>query len=98
MMLSQALGLTERAGGGRLSLLRGTEPYKMRWHPATVRNRRLLLANPGRRALPVGYAAAVRARTALADATRDRLPWLRRVRFLARQAAARVARTARSRR
>jgi len=91
MMTAQAVVLAERRQRPVLSLLRGTEPYKMRFHPVAVRNRRLLLARRGGPGTAAGYAWAVRARTALADATRDRLPWLRRARYRIRQAAARLA-------
>ncbi|MDF3143436.1 MULTISPECIES: GNAT family N-acetyltransferase [unclassified Streptomyces] len=44
-------------GGPRvLSLLRGAEPYKYRWHPETVPNQRFLLAR--RRTVPLLAAAA----------------------------------------
>jgi CelD/BcsL family acetyltransferase involved in cellulose biosynthesis len=87
MMLSQALRLSERLGLPRLHLLRGTEPYKMRWHPTTARNRRLLLARAGRHPAAPAYAAMVRCRAALADRLRDRAPWLRRARTRVRLAA-----------
>ncbi|GEC07235.1 glycosyl transferase family 1 [Streptomyces spinoverrucosus] len=57
-MLLRALTEDPVAGGERqvLSLLRGDEPYKHRWHPETVVNQRLLLAR--RRTAPL-LAAAV---------------------------------------
>jgi hypothetical protein len=90
MMLSQALGLTERLGIPMLHLLRGTEPYKLRWHPTVTRNQRLLLARGRRQVAAPAYALSVRARAGLADALRDRAPWLRDVRLRGRLAAARL--------
>ncbi|MBX9398295.1 GNAT family N-acetyltransferase [Streptomyces sp. TRM72054] len=57
-MLLRALTEHLVAGGERqvLSLLRGDEPYKHRWHPETVVNQRLLLAR--RRTAPLLAAAA----------------------------------------
>lgn len=90
MLLSEDLAFTERLGRPVLNMLRGDEPYKMRWQPTRARNRRLLLAHPGRSPVAVLYAAAVRTRAAAADATRERLPWLRRARHRARQAVAQL--------
>jgi CelD/BcsL family acetyltransferase involved in cellulose biosynthesis len=89
MLMAQTLRLTERLGKPLLHLMRGTEPFKMRWQPTPVRNQRLLLARGGRRVVPLGYALAVRARTGLADALRHRAPWLRRARSRLRLASAR---------
>jgi CelD/BcsL family acetyltransferase involved in cellulose biosynthesis len=90
MMLSHSLGLAERLGVPMLHLLRGTESYKLRWHPTVVRNQRLLLARGRRQVAALGYALSVRARAGLADALRDRAPWLRGARLRGRLAAARL--------
>jgi CelD/BcsL family acetyltransferase involved in cellulose biosynthesis len=90
LLLSHALGLTERLDTPMLHLLRGTEPYKLHWHPTIARSQRLLLARSRRQPAPPGYALSVRARAGLADALRDRAPWLRDARLRARLAAARL--------
>ena len=75
MLISQDITLAGELGKPLLSLLRGDEPYKMRWRPEPVRNAELLLARPGSAA----GAAYVRYRTARAAAVavaRRRLPWL----------------------
>ena len=77
MMLCQALQLAERSGRPAVSLLRGDEPYKQRWHPTPVRSERLLLARPDSRLPAVGYAMLVRGRTSVADLVKRRIPWLR---------------------
>jgi CelD/BcsL family acetyltransferase involved in cellulose biosynthesis len=84
MMLCQALRLAERSGRPAVSLLRGDEPYKQRWHPTPVRSERLLLGRPDSRLPAVGYAMLVRGRTSVADLVRRRVPWLRSLRARAR--------------
>jgi CelD/BcsL family acetyltransferase involved in cellulose biosynthesis len=74
LMLSEVFGEVERRGLGTLNLLRGDEPYKLHWRPTPARNGRLLL---GRGPVSAGYAAAVLARAAAADAGRERYPRLR---------------------
>jgi hypothetical protein len=90
MMAAQALDLAERRQRPVLSLLRGSEPYETRFRPVAIRNQRLLLARRGRPGTATGDAWPVRARTALADATGDRLPRLHRTRHRTRQPAARL--------
>ncbi|MBT2487424.1 GNAT family N-acetyltransferase [Streptomyces sp. ISL-96] len=46
MLLRHEADLAAGSGRGVLSLLRGSEPYKNHWRPATVTNQRLLLARP----------------------------------------------------
>ncbi len=87
LMLTRAFGQVERRGLAGVSLLRGDEPYKLRWHPVPARNRRLLL---GRGPVAAGYAAAVRLRGAAADAGRERVPWLRAARVRVRSAVGRL--------
>lgn len=52
-----------RHGAVTYSMMRGDEPYKRRWRPEPVQNRRLLLAR--RAALARGYATALRTRAQL---------------------------------
>ncbi|MFF3494398.1 GNAT family N-acetyltransferase [Streptomyces sp. NPDC002795] len=47
-----------------LSLLRGTEPYKMHWRPEQLRNQRLLLARPSSAPQLAALVAGIRARSA----------------------------------
>ncbi|MET9515887.1 GNAT family N-acetyltransferase [Streptomyces sp. NPDC002994] len=47
MLLRHEAQLAAGSGRGVLSLLRGSEPYKNHWRPATVTNQRLLLARSG---------------------------------------------------
>ncbi|MBW1602192.1 GNAT family N-acetyltransferase [Streptomyces sp. JJ66] len=66
------------ASGRRvLSLLRGTEPYKLHWRPVTVTNQRFLLAR--RRLAPALRLLTAQAagRAVAADAARVRLPQVR---------------------
>jgi CelD/BcsL family acetyltransferase involved in cellulose biosynthesis len=74
-----------------MSMLRGAEPYKMRWRPTEVTNERVLLARPGSVAA-LGYLAAVRATAAARAWAKRRAPWLRTVRDTARRLAARLQR------
>ncbi|MFD7922847.1 GNAT family N-acetyltransferase [Streptomyces sp. NPDC059740] len=70
------------SGGHRvLSLLRGTESYKQRWRPETVRNRRLLLAPRGLAPVLLLHAAQLTARARVARLVRERadLGWARRL-------------------
>ncbi|HEX8344288.1 MAG TPA: GNAT family N-acetyltransferase [Actinoplanes sp.] len=70
MLDSQALVLADRLGRRTLSLLRGVEPYKLRWRPRPVPNERLVLVRPGSLAGAV-HPPYLRARvTALAAAER----------------------------
>ncbi|MFI0351824.1 GNAT family N-acetyltransferase [Actinomadura sp. 9N407] len=69
MLLRQDLGVAERAGVPALSLLRGDEPYKMKWRPTPVRNERLIL---GRSPLASAYATAARGRAELSARMRRR--------------------------
>jgi CelD/BcsL family acetyltransferase involved in cellulose biosynthesis len=90
MLLRPVLALCERRGRPMVNLLRGEEPYKMRWHPAPVRNHRVLIGRPGPAPAAGAYAAAVWARAAPADALRHRLPWLREARNRVRQRVGRL--------
>lgn len=84
MLLRHDAQYASSTGRGTLSLLRGTEPYKLRWQPTAVVNQRYLLAR--RELAPLlGLCAArvagrrlaaglLRDRTAAARALLDRLP------------------------
>jgi CelD/BcsL family acetyltransferase involved in cellulose biosynthesis len=72
-----------------MSMLRGAEPYKMRWRPTEVTNERVLLARPGS-VVALGYTTAVRITAATRAWAKRRAPWLRRVRDTARRLAARL--------
>ncbi len=72
-----------------MSMLRGAEPYKMRWRPTEVTNERVLLTRPGR-ASALGYTAAVRATAAAQGWAKRRAPWLRAVRDTGRRLATRL--------
>jgi hypothetical protein len=79
LLISTTLPLAFRRGCPTMSMLRGAEPYKLRWRPVEAVNRRVLLVRPGS---PRGlaYAAAVRARGAGVRWAKERAPWLRAVR------------------
>lgn len=77
MFVRDALGAAERRGLKTYTLLRGCEPYKLRWRPEPRTNRRLVLA---------GAPSAVLASTALATAAAGRIAAARTVRALRRRA------------
>lgn len=77
LLFGAALDEVRGAGVPVLSLLRGQEPYKRRWRPDQLHNRRLVLG-PGHLA-PFAAARAVRVRLrgAAAKALRTRFPGLK---------------------
>ncbi len=77
MFIRQDLTTAGELGRPVLSLLRGDEPYKMRWRPLPVQNAHLVLGRP-RNVAGVGYPAYLRARGG-AVAVAKRLPWLHQV-------------------
>jgi CelD/BcsL family acetyltransferase involved in cellulose biosynthesis len=79
LLISTTLPVAARNGCAVMSMLRGAEPYKQRWRPAEVVNRRVVLVRAGS---PRGhaYASAVRARAAVGRVAKTRAPWLRTVR------------------
>jgi CelD/BcsL family acetyltransferase involved in cellulose biosynthesis len=87
LLISTTLPLAHKLGCATMSMLRGAEPYKLRWRPREMVNRRLLLARPGS-ARALTYTAVVRARSAALRTAKARLPWLRTVRDTARRLAA----------
>jgi CelD/BcsL family acetyltransferase involved in cellulose biosynthesis len=64
LLLSDALALAVRRGCATMSMLRGAEPYKLRWRPLEPVNQRVLLVRGGSLRARL-YAAGVRARRAL---------------------------------
>ncbi|MFD0855353.1 GNAT family N-acetyltransferase, partial [Actinomadura adrarensis] len=62
LLLRQDLGVAARAGVPTLSMLRGDEPYKRKWRPDPVANKRLIL---GRNPAAFTYAITARCRAAL---------------------------------
>ncbi|MFJ4712654.1 GNAT family N-acetyltransferase [Streptomyces sp. NPDC088785] len=69
LLRSCAQHLQDGSPGGVLSLLRGTEPYKLHWRPERLVNQRLLLARAGSAPQLAALLADVRARS-LARAAR----------------------------
>ncbi|UZJ31270.1 GNAT family N-acetyltransferase [Streptomyces endophytica] len=67
-------------GRGALSLLRGTEPYKLHWRPVPVTNQRLLLARRAQAPALGLYAARITCRALAAGLARDRMTSLRGLR------------------
>jgi CelD/BcsL family acetyltransferase involved in cellulose biosynthesis len=89
LLLTTTLPLACERGCSTMSMLRGAEPYKMRWRPQEATNERVLLARAGSlRALV--YATGVLARRRAVHAAKERMPWLRNVRDTARRLAARL--------
>ncbi|GAA4377123.1 GNAT family N-acetyltransferase [Actinomadura sp. NPDC048032] len=67
MMLREDLALARDRRRQGVSLLRGDEPYKLKWRPAAVRNERIIL---GRTAPAAAYAGLARTRAYLAERRR----------------------------
>ncbi|TDD93869.1 GNAT family N-acetyltransferase [Actinomadura rubrisoli] len=63
MMLRQDLAVARERGRAAVSLLRGTEPYKLKWRPDAVQNQRIVLGRSAPAALFAGL-ALTRARLA----------------------------------
>ncbi|WP_019544548.1 GNAT family N-acetyltransferase [Streptomyces sulphureus] len=72
MLLRHDLDFTARTGRRAMSLLRGTEPYKLRWKPYPVVNQRFLLASRGMTPALKLYAGQIAARQHAAEAVRSR--------------------------
>ncbi|MGY1439263.1 GNAT family N-acetyltransferase [Streptomyces reniochalinae] len=72
MLLRHDAHFASATGRGTLSLLRGTEPYKLRWQPVTAANRRYLLARPQLAPALELLAAKAAAREAAARLVRER--------------------------
>jgi len=79
LFLGTNLDLAQRLGRPTLSLLRGDEPYKRRWRPEEMRNRRVLLA--AKAGYPAAaYAATLRVRQRLTELAKSRVPALSGIR------------------
>lgn len=75
LLRSCAQHLQEAPRAQVLSLLRGTEPYKLHWRPEPLVNQRLLLARPGSAPQLAALLAGIRARSGakrVRDAWRER--------------------------
>ncbi|MFI8848746.1 GNAT family N-acetyltransferase [Streptomyces sp. NPDC053499] len=72
MLLRHDAQYAAATGRGTLSLLRGTEPYKLRWHPVTAANRRYLLARRELAPALALLASQVAVRELAAGALRER--------------------------
>lgn len=79
LLISTTVPVAAEHGCATMSMLRGAEPYKQRWRPTEVVNRRVLLIRANS---PRGhaYVSAVRTRAALVRFAKARAPWLRAVR------------------
>ncbi|HEX5568306.1 MAG TPA: GNAT family N-acetyltransferase, partial [Streptomyces sp.] len=76
MLLRKDASYAVATGRGTLSLLRGTEPYKLHWRPERVTNQRLLLARTALAPALRLHTAQWAARHRLAGAARRRVPAL----------------------
>jgi len=76
LLISTTLAVAAKSGCATMSMLRGAEPYKLRWRPVEAVNQRVVLVRAGS---PRGhaYAAAVRAYAAARRFAKARAPWLR---------------------
>jgi CelD/BcsL family acetyltransferase involved in cellulose biosynthesis len=91
LLVTSTIELAHRRGCSTMSMLRGAEPYKLRWRPRELTSRRLLLARPGS-IRGIGYVVAVRVERAALRSARDRLPWLRAARDRVRATASLIGR------
>jgi len=84
MLMNDTLPLAHRLGLPTMSMLRGDEPYKLRWQPRQARNERIVLARP-RRLRGIAYGLRVRAWRTAVHTVKEHAPWLRTVRNRARR-------------
>jgi CelD/BcsL family acetyltransferase involved in cellulose biosynthesis len=75
LFLEHDITLTRQLGRPVLSMMRGDETHKRRWHPRETRNERVLLDGAGGVSAPL-YASFIHGRRRLADVVKTRLPWL----------------------
>lgn len=84
MLLRESARHTAETGRSAFSMLRGAEPYKLRWRPVEVVNQRLLMARGGLRPVLAAYAGARTLREVAVRRARERVPalleWRRRLR------------------
>ncbi|MEV4703390.1 GNAT family N-acetyltransferase [Actinoplanes sp. NPDC049316] len=86
MLMNDTLPLAHRLGLPTMSMLRGDEPYKLRWEPRLALNERMVLARPGS-ARGLAYGLRVRSARAAVQAAKEHAPWLRTVRDRLRRGA-----------
>ncbi|MFC5003591.1 GNAT family N-acetyltransferase [Dactylosporangium cerinum] len=79
LLLSDTLPLAVRRSCATMSMLRGAEPYKLRWRPVESVNQRVLLVRGGSPRARL-YAAGVRTRRAAVLLAKRHLPGLRALR------------------
>ncbi|TFV53696.1 GNAT family N-acetyltransferase [Blastococcus sp. TF02A_35] len=84
VMMRHDLELTTALERPVLTMFRGEESYKLRWHPEPVANTRRLLVRP-RSAGGAAVAGAVLARAGAVRWAKQRAPWVREVRDRARR-------------
>jgi hypothetical protein len=80
MLLRHNARYAAETGRSTLSLLRGTEPYKLRWQPETLVNQRLLLARHELAPALALHAAAIAGRELAAGVVRERVDLVRTLR------------------
>lgn len=76
MLLRESARHTAATGRGTFSMLRGAEPYKLRWRPAEVSNQRLLMARRELRPVLAAYTGLRAVRAAAVRQARQRTPAL----------------------
>ncbi|WP_199515500.1 GNAT family N-acetyltransferase [Nucisporomicrobium flavum] len=79
MLMNDTLPLAHRLGRPTMSMLRGDEPYKLRWQPRPACNERMVLGRP-RSVRAMAYGLRVRSVRAVVQAAKEHAPWLRTVR------------------
>jgi CelD/BcsL family acetyltransferase involved in cellulose biosynthesis len=84
MLMNDTLPLAHRLGLPTMSMLRGDEPYKLRWQPRQARNERIVLGRPGS-LRAIAYGSRVQTWRAAVHAAKEHAPWLRTVRDRARR-------------
>ena len=87
VMMMAKLKVALRLGCSTVSMLRGTEPHKMKWRPRLAPNRRIVLARP-RSARGMAYATGVWVARSTVFAAKQHAPWLRTGRDRVRHAIA----------
>ncbi|EST38026.1 hypothetical protein N566_09715 [Streptomycetaceae bacterium MP113-05] len=74
MLLRESARHAAATGRGTFSMLRGAEPYKLRWRPLEVGNQRLLMARREHRPVLAAYVAMRAARAVAVREARRRAP------------------------
>ncbi|GAA4705329.1 GNAT family N-acetyltransferase [Phytohabitans rumicis] len=89
LLLGETVPSAHRRGCTTFSMLRGTEPYKLRWRPRESANQRVMFSRTGS-PRAVAYTGAVRTGRAAIRAAKRHLPWLRSLRDRARRVPAAI--------